>query len=69
MILRTYGGVTLEPPATSIAEAERRWRQALAAGDQQAAAFQLKREKKAKAFSHAVKCKSFNHATAKSRDK
>lgn len=69
MVIYAYGGVPLEPPASSLAEAERRWREALAAGDRRAVAFQLKREQKAKAFSHAVKSKSFNHAMARSRDK
>lgn len=54
MILHTYGGIDLTPPATSIAEAERRWRQALGTGDQRAAAFQLARQKKARAFSLAL---------------
>lgn len=54
MILHTYGGIDMVPPATSIAEAERRWRHALGQGDQRAVAFQLSRQKKAKAFSHAL---------------
>lgn len=54
MILYAYGGVPLDPPARSLADAERRWREALAAGDRRAAAFQQQRARKAKAFGQAL---------------
>lgn len=52
--LHVYGGVPLNPPASSFAEAETRWRAALAAGDARAVAFQQWRARKAKAFGRAL---------------
>lgn len=52
LVLYAYGGVPLDPPAQSLAEADRRWREALAAGDARAVAFQRGRERKSKAFAH-----------------
>lgn len=54
IILYAYGGVPLNPPASSLAEAELRWREALAAGDARAVAFQRERDRKSKAFSQAM---------------
>jgi hypothetical protein len=49
-----YGGVPMNPPATSFEEAERRYRAALQAGDARAIAFQKDRQRRAKAFSMAA---------------
>jgi hypothetical protein len=52
--IRIYGGVPLDPPASSLAEAEQRWQQALHARDPAAMASQRARQRKAKAFAMAA---------------